>query len=58
MDIIVSLWCLEQRKGYFGLTCYRYTMRKTDGIIGSLKGVQKPGQDVFSTILVEVYSFN
>jgi len=27
MDIIVSLWCLEQRRGYFGLTCDRYTMR-------------------------------
>jgi len=28
MDIIVSLWCFEQRRGYFGLTCNRYTMRK------------------------------
>jgi len=29
-NIIVSRWCLEQRTGYFGLTCDRYrpTMRK------------------------------
>jgi len=29
-----------------------------EGIIGSLKEVQKAGQDLFSTILVEVYSFD
>jgi len=30
MDVIVSRWCMEQRKRYFGLTgqSHRYTSRK------------------------------
>ena len=48
MDIIVSLWCLEQRRGYFGLTCDRYTMGKGTALL-ECKSL---------AIIIEVYSFN
>jgi len=60
MDVIVSRWCMEQRKRYFGLTCDRCTLCNGTALLVLWMAVQKDGHDLFSTIyfLKCIQSFN